>query len=103
MKELSNLANIGALLTFAMVGVSVIILRKTHPKITTWIYGTTCTDLADYFNCMLSILNGKPTIKNMDVLRCLVSNRSSCILCLFEKHSHLKDDGSSQDNLEQAN
>jgi APA family basic amino acid/polyamine antiporter len=33
LKELSNLANIGALLTFAMVGVSVIILRKTHPKL----------------------------------------------------------------------
>jgi APA family basic amino acid/polyamine antiporter len=33
LKELSNLANIGALLTFAMVGVSVIILRKTHPNL----------------------------------------------------------------------
>ncbi|OFD69905.1 amino acid permease [Bacillus mycoides] len=33
LKELSNLANIGALLTFAMVGVTVIILRKTHPKL----------------------------------------------------------------------
>jgi APA family basic amino acid/polyamine antiporter len=33
LKELSNLANIGALLTFAMVSVSVIILRKTHPKL----------------------------------------------------------------------
>ncbi|MCG7409738.1 amino acid permease [Paenibacillus sp. ACRRX] len=32
LKELSNLANIGALLTFAMVGVTVIILRKTHPN-----------------------------------------------------------------------
>lgn len=33
LKELSNLANIGALLTFSMVGVSVIILRKTHPNL----------------------------------------------------------------------
>ncbi|WP_028544532.1 amino acid permease [Paenibacillus taiwanensis] len=32
LKELSNLANIGALLTFAMVGVTVMILRKTHPN-----------------------------------------------------------------------
>ncbi|AIG25398.1 amino acid permease [Brevibacillus laterosporus] len=32
-KELSNLANIGALLTFAMVALSVIVLRKTHPNL----------------------------------------------------------------------
>src|SRR6478735_2380573 len=33
LKELANLANIGALLTFGMVGVSIIILRKTHPTL----------------------------------------------------------------------
>ncbi|MGF9860065.1 amino acid permease [Priestia endophytica] len=33
LKELSNLANIGALLTFGMVGVGIIILRKTHPNL----------------------------------------------------------------------
>ncbi|MFX3623656.1 MAG: amino acid permease [Ectobacillus sp.] len=33
LKELSNLANIGALLTFAMISVSVIILRKTYPNL----------------------------------------------------------------------
>lgn len=33
LKELANLANIGALLTFAMVGISVILLRKSHPKL----------------------------------------------------------------------
>lgn len=33
LKELSNLANIGALLTFAMVSLNVLILRKTHPDL----------------------------------------------------------------------
>jgi basic amino acid/polyamine antiporter, APA family len=33
LKELANLANIGALLTFGMVGLSVIILRKSHPSL----------------------------------------------------------------------
>jgi basic amino acid/polyamine antiporter, APA family len=33
LKDLANLANIGALLTFAMVGLSVIILRKSHPTL----------------------------------------------------------------------
>ncbi|GGE66029.1 amino acid permease [Priestia taiwanensis] len=33
LKDLANLANIGALLTFAMVGLSVIILRKSHPSL----------------------------------------------------------------------
>ncbi|WP_232696618.1 amino acid permease [Brevibacillus daliensis] len=32
LKELANLANIGALLTFAMVSITVIILRKSHPN-----------------------------------------------------------------------
>lgn len=33
LKELSNLANIGALLTFAMVSLSVLILRRTHKNL----------------------------------------------------------------------
>ncbi|MCA6609221.1 amino acid permease [Bacillus safensis] len=33
LKDLSNLANIGALLTFAMVSLSVLILRKTHQQL----------------------------------------------------------------------
>ncbi|MGI8282387.1 amino acid permease [Bacillus mycoides] len=33
LKELANLVNIGGLVTFALVGVSVIILRKTHPNL----------------------------------------------------------------------
>lgn len=33
LKELANLVNIGGLVTFAMVSISVIILRKTHPNL----------------------------------------------------------------------
>ncbi|PED40602.1 amino acid permease [Bacillus cereus] len=33
LKELSNIVNIGGLVTFAMVSITVIILRKTHPQL----------------------------------------------------------------------
>ena len=85
-----------------MVGVSVIILRKTHPKLQRGFMVPLVPILPIIsIACCLFLMVNLP-LKTW-ILRCLVSNRSSCILCLFEKHSHLKDDGSSQDNLEQAN
>ncbi|QIE35373.1 amino acid permease [Bacillus tropicus] len=58
LKELSNLANIGALVNICDGRcVTVIILRKTHPNLKRGFSGTTCTNATDYFNRMLSILN----------------------------------------------
>ncbi|MGR5908956.1 amino acid permease [Bacillus paranthracis] len=68
LKELVNLVNIGSLVTFALVCLSVIILRKSHPNLKRWIYGTFCTCITMRCNCMLCVFNAKFTVKDMGVL-----------------------------------
>jgi APA family basic amino acid/polyamine antiporter len=103
LKELSNLANIGALLTFAMVGVSVIILRKTHPKLQRGFMVPLVPILPIIsIACCLFLMVNLP-LKTWMYFGAWLAIGVVVYFVYSKKHSHLKDDGSSQDNLEQAN
>ena len=55
LKELVNLVNIGSLVTFALVCLSVIILRKSHPNLKRgFMVPFTC--ITKRFNCLLCVL-----------------------------------------------
>jgi len=103
LKELSNLANIGALLTFAMVGVTVIILRKTHPKLQRG-FMVPLVPILPIISvaCCLFLMVNLP-LKTWIYFGVWLAIGVVVYFVYSKKHSHLKDDGSSQDNLEQAN
>ncbi len=103
LKELSNLANIGALLTFAMVGVSVIILRKTHPNLKRgFVVPLVPTLPIISIACCLFLMFNLP-LTTWIYFGIWLAIGVVVYFVYSKKHSHLKDDGSSQDNLEQAN
>lgn len=103
LKELSNLANIGALLTFAMVGVTVIILRKTHPKLQRgfMVPLVPILPIISVASCLFLMVN--LPLKTWIYFGVWLAIGVVVYFVYSKKHSHLKDDGSSQDSLEKAN
>lgn len=103
LKELSNLANIGALLTFAMVGVTVLILRKKHPKLKRgfMVPLVPVLPIISIVCCVFLMVNLPLTTWIYFGLWLLLG-----IIVYFaysKKHSHLKQDESEEDRFEQAN
>ncbi|MGG2067208.1 amino acid permease [Bacillus sp. S14(2024)] len=103
LKELSNLANIGALLTFLMVGIAVLILRKKHPNLKRGFMVPLVPVLPIIsIACCLFLMVNLPLTTWLYFGGWLALG----VIVYFgysKKHSHLKEDESSQDHLKQAN
>lgn len=103
LKELSNLANIGALLTFLMVSIAVLILRKKHPNLKRGFMVPLVPVLPIIsIACCLFLMVNLPLTTWLYFGGWLALG----VIVYFvysKKHSHLKEDESSQDHLKQAN
>lgn len=103
LQELSNLANMGALVTFAMVSITVLILRKKHPELQRgfMVPFVPVLPIISVACCLFLMINLPLTTWLYFGVWLLIG-----VIVYFaysRKHSHLQEDESSQDSLKEAN